>query len=175
MEALRGVRFTLDARSVAGSGGRGAGTAGDLTLDYHATGELVPPERMRLALRDGVPATLVIIGPRAWRDGRPISPTALRTLAHPLALLEQAREPGTASVAGLGFARGNVTVRYRVDRGDRGIVEVELGLFDDLIRRQSFTVTEAAAPDGTGLATVRTSYRVEYWDFGLPLEIGEPN
>ena len=26
-----------------------------------------------------------------------------------------------------------------------------------------------------GLATVKTSYVVEYRDFGLPLEIGEPN
>lgn len=173
MERLRGVRFAIDARSVAS----GARSDGDLALGYHATGELVPPDRLRLALTEPVPATLVIVGSRAWRDGRPVPPAPLRTLAHPQALLEQAREPGTASASfvGLGFARGNLTMRYRIDRRERGVMEVELGLLDDLIRRQSFTVTEAVAPDGSGLASVKTSYVVEYWDFGLPLDIGEPN
>ena len=166
MERLRGVRFSLDATSEANMG------LEPLTLRYVATGELVPPDRLRLTVTEPTPATLVIVGTRAWRDGRPAPAAALRTLAHPLALIEQAREAGTVTVAGLGFSRG-LTQRYRIDRGDRGVVEVELGLGDGLIHRQTFAVSETAElPDAV---PVRTTYVVEYWDFGSPLEVGEPN
>ena len=171
MEHLRGVRFSLEATSGATGG---APLGGDLVLRYRATGELVPPDRLKLAIVEPRPAALVIIGDRAFLDGRPATVAVLRTLASPAAVLEQLREAGIVSFSGLGFARGNVTARYRIDRGDRGVVEVELGLLDDLVRRQTFSVTEAATPDGSGLAAVRTAYVVEYWDFGASIEIGEP-
>ena len=89
-------------------------------------------------------------------------------------MLEQLREAGAVTFAGFGFARGSVTTRYRIDRGDRGIVEVELGLLDDLVRRQTFTITQGVAGDGSGLDAVRTSYVLEYWDHGARLDVGEP-
>jgi hypothetical protein len=171
MEHLRGVRFSLEATSVA-AGGQALG--GDLALAYRATGELVPPDRLRLRVTEPRPAVLVIVGERVWLDGTLASARALRTLASPLAVLEQLREPGGVTFAGIGLARGGVTTRYRIDRRDRGVVDVELGLFDDLIRRQTFTVSEMAAPDGSGLSTVRTAFAVEYWDHGVPLDVREP-
>jgi hypothetical protein len=171
MEHLRGVRFTIAASSVA-SGAPASG--GDLALRYRAAGELAPPDRLRLTVIEPRPAVLVIAGRTATLDGQPASPTALRSLASPIAILEQLREPGDATFRGLGFAQGNVTARYRIDRRERGVVEVELGLLDDLVRRQTFTVSEAAPPDGSGLQTVRTTYVVEYRDFGTPVQVGEP-
>jgi hypothetical protein len=171
MEHLRGVRFSLIASSVAG-GSQAPG--GDLALAYRATGELVPPDRLRLRVSEPRAAVLVIVGRSVTLDGRPASPAVLRTLASPIAILEQLREPGHATFSGLGFARGNVTLRYRIDRGERGAVEVELGLLDDLVRRQSFTVVEPPPADGSGLQAVRTSYVVEYWDYGAVLELREP-
>jgi hypothetical protein len=170
MEHLRGVRFSLVATSVA-TGDRRA--AGDLVLAYRATGELVPPDRLRLVVTEPRPAVLVIVGRTVTLDGQPASTAVLRTLASPLAVVEQLREPGERSFSGLGFARGNLTARYRIDRGDRGVVEIELGLLDDLIRRQTFTVTEPAPPDGSGLQAVRTSYVVEYSDYGAALDVRE--
>lgn len=169
MEHLRGVRFSLQATSTASGA-----DAGDIVLAYRGTGELVPPDRLRLVVTEPRPATLVIVGDRVELDGEPASAATLRTLASPLAVLEQLREPGAASFAGLGFARGNLTARYRIDRGDRGVVEVELGLLDDLVRRQTFSVSEPAPPDGSGFRTVRTAYVVEYWDYGAALQVGEP-
>jgi hypothetical protein len=171
MEHLRGVRFSLEAVSTT-TGGDALG--GDLTLRYRGSGELVPPDRMRLVVTEPRPATLLIVGQRALLNGEPAPLAALRTLASPIAVLEQLREPGRVTFGGLGFARGNVTARYRIDRGDRGIVEVELGLADDLVRRQTFSITEAAAPAGSGIQAVRTSYVVEYWDYGTSLDIREP-
>jgi hypothetical protein len=171
MEHLRGVRFSLVASSVAG-GSQAPG--GDLALAYRATGELVPPDRLRLRVSEPRAAVLVIVGRSVTLDGRPASPAILRTLASPIAILEQLREPGHATFSGLGFARGNVTLRYRIDRGERGAVEVELGLLDDLVRRQSFTVVEPPPADGSGLQAVRTTYVVEYWDYGAVLELREP-
>ena len=43
------------------------------------------------------------------------------------------------------------------------------------MRRQTFTVTEAAPPDGSGLEAVHTTYVVEYWDHGTALEVREPD
>jgi hypothetical protein len=171
MEQLRGVRFSLVASSTAG-GGQAPG--GDLALAYRATGELVPPDRLRLTVTEPRAAVLVIVGRSVTLDGRPASPAVLRTLASPIAILEQLREPGQTTFSGLGFARGNVTLRYRIDRGERGSVEVELGLLDDLVRRQSFSVSEPALADGSGLQAVRTSYVVEYWDYGARLDLREP-
>ncbi len=171
MEHLRGVRFSLEANVSA----TGSGAVGDVLSRYRGTGELVPPDRMRLVVTEPRPATLVIVGQRVLLDGEPASATALRTLASPVAVLEQLRERGAATFSGFGFARGSLTARYRIDRGDRGIVEVELGILDDLVRRQTFTVTEAAPPDGSGLEAVRTAYVVEYWDHGAALEVREPD
>lgn len=171
MEQLRGVRFSLVASSTAG-GSQAPG--GDLASAYRATGELVPPDRLRLTVTEPRAAVLVIVGRSVTLDGRPASPTVLRTLASPIAILEQLREPGQTTFGGLGFARGNVTLRYRIDRGERGRVEVELGLLDDLVRRQSFSVSEPAPADGSGLEAVRTSYVVEYWDYGALLDLREP-
>ena len=171
MEHLRGVRFSLEATSAATGA---APIGGDLVLRYRATGELVPPDRLRLMVTEPRPATLVIVGDRTFLDGRPATAAVLRTLASPAALLEQLREQGAVTFSGLGFAGGNVTARYRIERGDRGVVEVELGLLYDLVRRQTFSITQAAAPDGSGLPAVRTAYAVEYRDHGAALEIGEP-
>ena len=166
MEHLRGVRFSLEASSVASGSGS---LAGPLALTYRATGELVPPDRLRLVVTEPAPVTLEIAGQSVRLDGQPASAAALRTLASPLAVLEQLREPGIVSFGGLGLAAGTVTARYTVDRGDRGVVQVELGLLDDLVRRQTFTVSEVASADGSGLTTVRTTYLVEYWDHGADL------
>ena len=171
MEHLRGVRFSLEASSVA-TGGQALG--GDLALAYRATGELVPPDRLRLRVTEPRPAELVIVGDQVWMDGARASARALRTLASPLAVLAQLREPGAVTFAGLGFAQGSVTARYRIDRGDRGVVEVEVGLLDDHVRRQTFTVSESAPADGSGLGAVRTTFAVEYWDFGTALDVREP-
>lgn len=171
MEHLRGVRFSLAATTVASGGGS---LAGDLALEYRATGELVPPDRLRLTVSAPRPAVLVIVGRAVTLDGEPAPASALRTLASPTAVLEQLREPGGARYVGLGFARGSVTARYQIDRGDRGVVEVEIGLLDDLVRRQTFTVTEAGPADGSGLSTVRTAYVIEYWDHGAALDVREP-
>lgn len=172
MERLRGVRFSLDASSVA-SGSQSVG--GDLVLTYRATGELVPPDRLRIVVTQPAPATLVIVGQSVSLNGQPAPAGVLRTLASPVALLEQLREPGVSTFSGLGFAQGNVTARYTIDRGDRGVIEVELGLLDDLIRRQTFTITEAAPGNGSGLTAVRTTYTVLYRDYGAHLQIGEPD
>ncbi len=171
MEHLRGVRFSLEASSVASGA---AALAGDLALTYRATGRLAPPDRLQLVVSEPAPATLDIAGQSVRLNGQPASPAVLRTLASPLAVLEQLREPGVtgARFSGLGFARGNVTARYTIDRGDRGVVEVELGLLDDLVRRQTFTVMQEGVGDGSGLATVRTSFVVEYWDYGA--DVGFP-
>ena len=168
MERLRGVRFSLEATSVAsGSGAPG----GPLALRYKATGELVPPDTLRLVVTEPAPATLYLSGRTALLNGEPASSSALRTLASPTAVLEQLRDPGTVRFSGLGLAGGTVTARYAVDRGGRGVLEVEVGLLDDLIRRQTFRVAEEAPGDGSGLTTVRTTYVVEYWDHGAELGI----
>lgn len=178
MEHLRGVRFSLEATSIATGS---AALAGPLALAYKATGELEPPDTLRLVVTAPAPATLYLSGRTALLNGQPASSSALRTLASPIAVLEQLRDPGTIRFSGLGLAGGTVSLRYAIDRGERGVLEVELGLFDGLIRRQTFTVTEAAPADGSGLATVLTRYVVEYWDHGTALGIkptggrGEPD
>ena len=170
MEHLRGVRFSLEAISVA----TGSATlAGDLALRYRATGKLAPPDRLRLDVTEPAPATLDISGQSVRLNGQPALPGILRTLASPIAALEQLRESGAVRFAGLGFARGNITARYTVERGDRGVVEVELGLLDDLVRRQTFSIVQAIGGEGSGLTSVRTFYAIEYWDYGAdPADLG---
>ena len=90
------------------------------------------------------------------------------------------------------LARGVVTYRVRlrldsaelkarmrtnqpVDPDSQGVVEVEIGLFDGLIRRQTLEVVEPADPfSGTGLDAARTTYSIEYWDHDRHLEVREP-
>jgi hypothetical protein len=173
MEHLRGVRFSLEASSVATGS-----PAGDLPLRYRAVGKLAPPHRLQLDVTEPTSATLDINGQDVLLNGRPASATALRTLAGPLAVLEQLREPGVVRFSGLGFARGNITARYTIDRGDRGVVEVELGLLDDLVRRQTFSIVQDPGGDGHGVTSVRTTYAVEYWDYGVEPDFrrqGEPD
>src|SRR6266536_1602871 len=65
MEHLRGVRFSLEANVSA----TGSGAVGDVSSRYRGTGELVPPDRMRLVVTEPRPATLVIVGQRVLLDG----------------------------------------------------------------------------------------------------------
>lgn len=138
---------------------------------------------------------LVLVGRQMWIDAgeglRLADRVPLGPLSRPTAPFEFVRGPGTPEFAGLGLSRGVVTYRVRmrldsselqarmrsqpVDPDSTGLVEVEIGLFDGLIRRQSFEVNEPADPfSGTGLQTVRTTYSIEYWDHGRHLEVREP-
>jgi hypothetical protein len=77
MEQLRGVRFSLDASSVASGSGA---LAGPLAIAYQATGELVPPDTLRLVVSEPAPATLyssmTSCAARPSRCNRPARPTA---------------------------------------------------------------------------------------------------
>lgn len=170
---------------------------GGFSQSIHGVGELVPPDGLHLVL-DGAGSVqeLVILGHRMWVDAgeglRLASKVPLGPLSEPRAPLEFVRGPGVPRFAGFGLVRGVLTYRVRMelDGGDlqtrmrsdqpvdpdtRGVVEVEIGLFDGLIRRQSFEVIEPADPfSGTGLSTVRTTYTIEYWDHGGRLEVREP-
>src|SRR6266542_1614277 len=151
MAHLRGVRFSLVATTRATGQ---APSGGELRTTLRATGELVPPDRLRLTVdAGGGTVELVLIGERAWRDGRLVAVGAERSFDRPLELLERLG-PGE-----------------EVDGAARGSIEVELGLFDDLIRRQTFTVSEPVEGDGSGLDTVATTYVIEYWDFDTALEV----
>lgn len=189
MESLRGVRFTFEARSRA-SGDASAG--GELVTTVRGTGELAPPDRLRLRLDvGGSPHEIVLIGARAWVDGRPSDRAATGPLGRPLAALEAIRGGGTVRAAGVGWAAGGLTARFRIalgpldllDRlgpgagvapGSSGTIEVDLGLFDDRIRAHSFTVTEAADGGGTGLDRIESAYRIEYAAWDHPVTIREP-
>lgn len=174
-----------------------AALGGSFSQSIHAVGEVVPPDRLHLML-DGAGAIreLVIIGHRMWVDGgdglRLASKVPIGPLSEPQAPLAFVRGPGAPQFAGFGLSRGVLTYRVRLELGStelqarmrsdrpvdpdaRGIVEVEIGLFDGLIRRQAFEVIEPADPfSGTGLSTVRTAYTIEYWDHGRRLEVPEP-
>ena len=137
-----------------------------------------------------------MIGRQMWIDGgdglRLADKVPLGPLTRPQAPLEFVRGPGSPEFAGFGFSRGVLTYRVRipldsrelqarmrsdqpVDPDAKGLVEVEIGMFDGLIRRQRFEVVEPAdAFSGTGLQTVRTTYIIEYWDHGGRLEVREP-
>ncbi len=193
MERLEGVRFELVAR-VEASGRATAG--GPIITAARMVGEYQSPDRLHVAIESrGLRRELVISGRRQWIDE---GDGYHQTVAVPVGPLRDARAPltflrggGAASFAGLGLARGNPTYRIRLDlsagdlasrlfEGDavppdaRGVIEVEIGLFDDLIRGQTVEITTGAYPFGSGLERVRTTYRVEYWDHGKRQEVREP-
>lgn len=174
-----------------------AALGGGFAQTIRAVGELVPPDRLHLVLDGAGVDELVLIGHRMWADGGnglqlasgiPLGP--LRQAQAPVSFI---RGPGTPEFDGLGLARGVLTYRVRlrldafdlqarmrsdqpVDPEARGILVVEVGLFDGLIRRQSFEVLEPADGfSGAGLSTVRTSYTIEYWDHGRDLVVAEPD
>lgn len=174
-----------------------AALGGSFTQTARAVGELVPPDRLHLLLDGMGVLELVIIGHRMWVDDgnglRLASGVPLGPLAAARAPLEFIRGPGVAEFAGIGVSRGSLTYRVRleldafelqarmrsdqpVDPDTRGVLEIEIGLFDGLIRRQSVEVVEPAAPfSGTGLSVIRTAYTIEYWDHGTRLEVLEPD
>jgi hypothetical protein len=196
LDRMEGVSARLEMSAVAQMQGSAA-LGGSFSQTIRAVGEVVPPDRLHLML-DGAGAVeeLVIIGHRMWVDGgdglRLASKVPIGPLSEPQAPLTFVRGPGAPEFAGFGFSRGVLTYRVRLELGStelqarmrsdqpvdpdaRGVLEVEIGLFDGLIRRQSVEVVEPTDPfSGTGLQTVRTAYTIEYWDHGRPLEVSEP-
>lgn len=193
MEATA-VRLRMDAVAEA-RGSRAMG--GSFSQRIRATGELVPPDRLHLVLEGaGRVQEMTIVGKRMWIDAgegmRIADKVPLGPLTRPTAPLDLIKGRGVPEFAGLGLARWVVTYRVRipldalelqdrvtsdhpVDPDTIGLVEVEIGLFDGLIHRETFSVQEPADPfGGTGLETVRTSYTIEYWDHGSRLEVREP-
>lgn len=192
-ERLDGLRFELVARVEAS--GRGA-AGGPLVSEARMTGEYQAPDRLHVAIEAGRQRRdLVIVAGRQWVDD---GVGHHQTIATPVGPLRDARAPltflrgsGSASFAGLGLARGSPIYRIRVDlaAGDlagrlfdgaavppdaRGVVEVDVGLLDGLIRGQTVEITIGADGFGTGLERVRTTYRVEYWAHGERQEVREP-
>jgi len=170
---------------------------GGFAQTIRAVGELVPPDRLHLLLEGAGVDELVLIGHRMWADGgdglRLASGIRLGPLREAQAPVDFIRGPGTPEFDGLGLARGVLTYRVRlrldafdlqermrsdqpVDPETRGVLVVEIGLFDGLIRRQSLEVVEPTdAFSGSGLSTVRTAYTIEYWDHGSDLVVPEPH
>ncbi len=192
-ERLDGLRFELVAR-VEASGRAAAG--GPVVSEARMVGEYQAPDRLHVTIVAGRQRReLVIVGDRQWVDD---GTGYHRTVATPVGPLRDARAPltflrgsGRASFAGVGFARGLPTYRIRVDlsAGDlagrlfegaavpsdsRGVIEVELGLQDGLIRVQTVEITSGAEVLGSGLEKVRTVYRVAYWAHGEAQEVREP-
>jgi flavin-binding protein dodecin len=172
-----------------------AALGGGFAQTTRATGELVPPDRLHLLLDGSGLLELVMIGHRLWVDDgnglRVASGIRLGPLAEAQAPFTFIRGPGIAQFAGVGVSRGMPTYRIRleldafelqarmvneeIDPDTVGVLEIEVGLFDGLIRRQSVEVVEPTDPfSGTSLTTVRTAYTIEYWDHGRPLEVAEP-
>lgn len=188
------VRLQMDASAEA----RGSeALGGSFSRRIRATGELVPPDRVHLLLEGaGRVQELTIVGARMWMDAgegmRLADKVPLGPLTRPTAPLDLIRGPGDAEFAGFGLARGVLTYRVRmrldayqlqerissdqpVDPDATGMIEAEIGLFDGLIHRETFRVQEPADPlGGTGLQTLRTTYTIEYWDHGRPLQVAEP-
>jgi len=93
MERLAGVRFTFEARSRASGD---AAPGGELLTVVDGTGELRPPDRLRLRIfSGGAPHDIVLIGDRAWVDGRRAERGVTGPLGGPLAALESLRGSGT--------------------------------------------------------------------------------
>ncbi len=172
-----------------------AALGGSFAQSTRATGELVPPDRLHLVLDGTGLLELVMIGHRLWVDDgnglRLASGIRLGPLAEAQAPFAFIRGPGIAQFAGVGVSRGMPTYRIRleldafelqarmvneeIDPDTVGVLEIEVGLFDGLIRRQSVEVVEPTDPfSGTSLSIVRTAYTIEYWDHGRPLEVAEP-
>ena len=192
-ERLDGLRFELVARVEA----TGRAAAGAIVSEARMTGEYQAPDRLHVTIEAGRQRReLVIVGGRQWVDD---GGGYHQTVATPVGPLRDARAPltflrgsGRATLAGLGLARGAPTLRIRVDlsAGDlagrlfegvpvppdaRGVIEVEVGLLDGLIRAQAVEITSAADAFGSGLEQVRTVYRVAYWAHGERQEVREPD
>jgi outer membrane murein-binding lipoprotein Lpp len=196
VERMASTAVRLDMRAVAQAQGNAA-FGGSFDQRIRATGELVPPDRLHLML-DGAGRVqeLIIVGKQMWIDAgdgmRLADKVPLGPLTRPTAPLDFIRGPGRVEFVGLGLSRGVVTYRVRmelnatelqarmrsdqpVDPDSTGVVEVEIGLFDGLIHRQTFEVKEPVDPfSGSGLRTLRTTYTIEYWDHGRRLEVREP-
>lgn len=196
LDRMQAMSARLEMNAVAEAKGT-AVLGGSFSQTIHAVGELVPPDRLHLML-DGAGRVqeMIIVGRQMWIDAgdgiRRADKVPLGPLTRPTAPLDFIRGPGRPEFAGIGLSRGVVTYRVRipldsselqarmrsdqpVDPDSVGFVEVEIGLFDGLIRRQTFEVREPADPfGGTGLQTVRTTYTIEYWDHGRRLEVREP-
>jgi hypothetical protein len=196
LDRMEAMSARLEMNAVAEAKGNSV-IGGSFSQTIHAVGELVPPDRIHLML-DGAGRVqeMIIVGRQMWIDAgdglRLADKVPLGPLTRPTAPLEFIRGPGSPEFAGFGLSRGAPTYRIRmaldstelqarmrsdqaVDPDSTGVVEVEIGLFDGLIRRQSFEVKEPADPfSGTGLETVRTTYTIEYWDHGRRLEVREP-
>ena len=191
-ERLDGLRFELVARVEAS----GRAAAGPIVSEARMTGEYEAPDRLHVAIEAGRQRReLLIVGGRQWVDD---GSGYHQTVATPVGPLRDARAPltflrggGHATLVGLGLARGAPTLRIRVDlsAGDlagrlfegvpvppdaRGVIEVEVGLLDGLIRAQAVEITSDADLFRSGLEQVRTVYRVEYWAHGERQEVREP-
>ena len=196
IEQMELTTARLEMNAVAEARGN-AVLGGGFSQLIHGIGELVPPDWLHLML-DGAGRVqeMVIVGTQMWVDAgdgmRLADKVPMGPLTHPTAPLDFIRGPGRPEFAGIGLSRGVLTYRVRialdsselqarmrsdqpVDPDTTGMVEVEIGVFDGLIRRQTFEVKEPADPfSGTGLQTVRTTYTIEYWDHGRRLEVREP-
>ena len=191
MDRVEGLRFELVARVEAtGSGVRPVRT------DARMVGEYQSPDRLHVSIvSGGMRRELVIVGREQWVDDGGGYHTTVVVPEGPLrdakAPLRFIRGGGAASFAGLGLSRGVPTYRLRLDlsAGDlaervfdgdsvppdaRGVIEVEIGLLDDLIRRQTVAITSGADAFYTGHDQVRTTYTVEYWDHGRRQEVRGP-
>lgn len=192
MDRTEGLRFELVA--LVEATGRGVAPVG---TDARMTGEYQSPDRLHVSIVSrGARRELVIVGREQWVDDGGGYHT---TVVVPEGPLRDARAPlrfirggGSASFAGLGLSRGMPTYRVRLDlsAGDlaervfdgdsvppdaRGVIEVEIGLLDDLIRRQTVAITTGADAFYSGHDEVRTTYTVEYWDHGQRQEVREPD
>lgn len=191
------ARMEMNAGSATGGGDPPGGQA---RTALRASGEIVPPDRLHLVVHEGNVnlRQLVIVGQRMWVDEgggyRAIIRSApLGPLGSPQAALRFVRGPGQPLSVGLGLSRGAPTYRIRIDLDSAalrarlgpgqpidaesgGAIEVEIGLLDGLVRRQSFVVDEPAGQLGTlGVQRLRTTYTIEYWDHGRALEVREPD
>lgn len=191
MDRTEGLRFELVALVEA----TGPGVA-PVRTDARMVGEYQAPDRLHVAIASGrTRRQLVIVGRRQWVDEGAGYHTTVVVPEGPLrdakAPLRFIRGGGAAGFAGLGLSRGAPTYRVRLDlsAGDlaarvfggdsvppdaRGVIEVEIGLFDELIHRQTVDITTGADAFSTGHERVRTLYTVEYWDHGRPQEVREP-
>ena len=191
MDRVEGLRFELVARVEATGDG-----VTPVRNDARMVGEYQSPDRLHVSIvAQAVRRELVIVGRQQWvDDGAGYHTTVvvpegpLRDAKAPLRFLQGG---GAASFAGIGVSRGVPTYRVRLDlsAGDlaqrvfdgdsvppdaRGVIEIDIGLFDDLIRGQAVEITTGADAFYTGHDRVRTTYRVEYWDHGVRQEVREP-
>lgn len=193
METLRGASVTLVVSATASGTGS---VGGAIASQVRASGAFAAPDRLRLSLE--TPRghlELIVIGERTWTDEGAGWHQSVRLAVGPLrdalAPLRFVRGPGRVSFAGVGFRDGAPTYRARIDldagalsarlfEGQtvdpeaHGTIELELGLFDDLVREETVTIEEPGGDLGTGLTSLRTRYTVSFRDLGSAVEIREP-